>query len=224
MKLEPLPEMVQVIIARAGALGSRGAFACIGATASTYRCAKTVGEHRSSRPSRLVSERGQGFKDCEVGLQCRVNGKRWPASTLIIACEPTDVHAFGLVRVAGPPSTCPGGRPSTWQGPILPPFALNGPLPARHTPATSKTQAPVGRCRFADNLAYWRRHLNLSQKQAAGKLGIAKSTWSQWESGKRVPSVAYVALLAEALDLPHCSIFAVCPARCLQCDVRGRPA
>jgi hypothetical protein len=98
MKLESLPETVQAIIAQAGGLGLRGAFTYIGASAFSYHCAEALGEYRSSRPSRLVSEGGQGFVDYEVGLQCRVNGKRGRAWTLIVAYEPTDVYTVWLVE------------------------------------------------------------------------------------------------------------------------------
>ncbi|HNQ89031.1 MAG TPA: hypothetical protein PKM73_10490 [Verrucomicrobiota bacterium] len=98
MKTESLPETVQAIIAQAGGLGLRGAFVYVGASAFTYRCAEPHGEYRSSRPSRLVSEGGQGFVDYEVGLQCRVNGKRGHVWTLIIAYEPNDVYTVWLVE------------------------------------------------------------------------------------------------------------------------------
>ncbi len=98
MKTESLPETVQAIIAQAGGLGLRGAFTYIGAQDFTYRCGEALGECRSSRPSRLVSESGVGFVDYEVGLQCRVNGKRGRTWTLIIAYEPTDVYTVWLVE------------------------------------------------------------------------------------------------------------------------------
>ncbi|MCL4195819.1 MAG: hypothetical protein KJZ87_29045 [Thermoguttaceae bacterium] len=98
MKLESLPETVQAIIAQAGGLGLRGAFVYIGAQNFTFRCAEALGEYRSSRPSRVVSEGGVGFVDYEVGLQCRVNGKRGRAWTLIVAYEPTDVYTVWLVE------------------------------------------------------------------------------------------------------------------------------
>ena len=98
MKLESLPETVQAIIAQAGGLGLRGAFVYIGAQHFTYRCAEALGEYRSGRFSRLVSEGGQGFVDYEVGVQCRVNGKPGHAWTLIVAYEPTDVYTVWLVE------------------------------------------------------------------------------------------------------------------------------
>ena len=98
MKTESLPDTVQAIIAQAGGLGLRGAFTYIGASAFSYRCAEALGEYRSSRPSRLASESGVGFVDYEVGLQCRVNGKRGRRWTLIIAYEPNDVYTVWLVE------------------------------------------------------------------------------------------------------------------------------
>ena len=98
MQLASLPETVQAILAQAGGLGLNGAFAYIGAQHFTYRCAEAVGEYRSARTSRLVSEAGQGFVDYEVGLQCRVNGKRGRRWTLIVAYEPNDVYSVWLVE------------------------------------------------------------------------------------------------------------------------------
>ena len=90
MKLDSLPDTVRTIIAQAGGLGLRGAFVYIGASGFTYRCNEPVGEYRSSRTSQLVSESRIGFVDYEVGLRCRVNGKRGWAWTLIVAYEPED--------------------------------------------------------------------------------------------------------------------------------------
>ena len=98
MKTETLPDTIQAILAQAGGLGLHGAFVYVGAQHFTYRCAEPVGEYRSSRPSRLVSEAGQGFVDYEVGLQCRVNGKPGRAWILIIAYEPDDTYSVWLVE------------------------------------------------------------------------------------------------------------------------------
>ena len=98
MKPDTVPETIQAIIAQAGGLGLRGAFVYIGASAFTYRCAEPVGEHRPSRSSQLRSESGRGFIDYEVGFQCRVNGKRGRAWTLIIAYEPDDTYTVWLVE------------------------------------------------------------------------------------------------------------------------------
>ncbi len=58
MKPAKVPDTVQAIIAQAGGLGMRGAFVYVGARNVTYRCSDPIGESRSNRPSRLVSEGG----------------------------------------------------------------------------------------------------------------------------------------------------------------------
>ena len=98
MQLASLPETVQAILAQAGGQGLNGAFTYIGAQHFTYRCAEALGEYRSSRPSRFVSESVQGFIEYEVGVQCRVNGKRGHAWTLIVAYEPDDTYTVWLVE------------------------------------------------------------------------------------------------------------------------------
>jgi hypothetical protein len=98
MQLASLPETVQTILAQAGGLGLPGAFAYIGASAFSHRCAEMVGEYRSSRPSRLKSEGGEPFIDYEVGLECRVNGKPGRRWTLVIAYEPDDTYTVWLVE------------------------------------------------------------------------------------------------------------------------------
>ena len=79
---------------------------------------------------------------------------------------------------------------------------------------------------FAHNLGWWRARRNLTAKEAAQRLGVAASTWSQWESGKRVPSVAYLVLLATVLEVPACMLLSedlpTCCA-CLEHAVRKPP-
>ncbi|MCB9911402.1 MAG: hypothetical protein H6827_00250 [Planctomycetes bacterium] len=98
MKANELPDTIQAIIEQAGGFRLNGAFAYIGGNGFTYRCAEPHGEYRSSRPSKLTTEAGVGFVDYEVGLQCRVNGKRGHRWTLIVAYEPTDVYTVWLVE------------------------------------------------------------------------------------------------------------------------------
>ena len=98
MKANALPDTIQTIIDQAGGFRLNGAFAYIGASGFTYRCSEPHGEYRSSHPSKLTTEAGIGFVDYEVGLQCRVNGKRGHRWTLIIAYEPTDVYTVWLVE------------------------------------------------------------------------------------------------------------------------------
>lgn len=94
--MKPVPETIRTIIDQTGGFGIHGAFAYIGAEASTYRCARLTGEYRSSRPSRLSTEDRQ--VDFEVGLSAKVNGKPGRAWTLVIAYEPDDTYAVWLVE------------------------------------------------------------------------------------------------------------------------------
>ena len=70
---------------------------------------------------------------------------------------------------------------------------------------------------FAENLAWWRTWRNLTAKEAVQRLGVAASTWSQWESGKRVPSVAYLALIATVLEVPACMLLSENLPACSAC-------
>ena len=96
--MKTVPDTIRAILDQAGGLGLRGAFTYIGASQFTYRCPEPHGEYRSSRPSRLQAEGGQGFVDYDVGLQCGVNGKRGHAWTLIVAYEPDDTYSVWLVE------------------------------------------------------------------------------------------------------------------------------
>ena len=70
---------------------------------------------------------------------------------------------------------------------------------------------------FARNLAWWRTQKNLTTKEASQKLGVAASTWSQWESGLRIPSVSYLGLLATVLGVPACSFLSEDLTECSKC-------
>ena len=69
---------------------------------------------------------------------------------------------------------------------------------------------------FAANLRELRRQRGVSIKRAASELGVAQSTWSQWESGKRFPPGLFVELLAAYFRVPPCRLLALVPARCFQ--------
>ena len=85
---------------------------------------------------------------------------------------------------------------------------------AKSCPTTKSART----ARFADSLVHWRLKRHLSQKQAADKLGVAKSTWSQWESGKRTPSIFYLPLLGQVLKVPWCALLSPNPANCSRGD------
>jgi len=70
---------------------------------------------------------------------------------------------------------------------------------------------------FARNLRYWRTARNLSTKVASHRFGVSASTWSQWESGKRSPSIAFLPLLATLLAIPQCSLLSPDPPACHGC-------
>lgn len=70
---------------------------------------------------------------------------------------------------------------------------------------------------FIQNLRFWREHRGLTREGAAGLVGVAKSTWSQWETGARSPSVEFVGMIAQALELPPCCFLAKDVTQCLGC-------
>jgi len=53
---------------------------------------------------------------------------------------------------------------------------------------------------FAHNLSDRRTEHGWSIRLAAKKLGVAESTWSQWESGKRFPSPDFLSLIGILFD------------------------
>lgn len=57
---------------------------------------------------------------------------------------------------------------------------------------------------FACNLKRLRQQAGLKMYAAADALGVAKSTWSQWESGQRFPSGEMLAAIAICLDVKAC--------------------
>jgi|GEM_PF-6160776 len=69
----------------------------------------------------------------------------------------------------------------------------------------------------ARNVKWWRDHFRLTTKEASDRLGVWHSTWSQWESGKRMPSLLNLFLLCRMFNLPLCAILTAEPSRCLAC-------
>lgn len=59
---------------------------------------------------------------------------------------------------------------------------------------------------FARNLTRLRQEAGLKMYAAADALGVSKSTWSQWESGKRFPNGEMLAAIAECLRVRPCVI------------------
>ena len=54
---------------------------------------------------------------------------------------------------------------------------------------------------FNDNLKEARLKRNLSQKEVADQIGVAKSTYSLYESGNREPSVQAIKKIADVLNV-----------------------
>lgn len=53
---------------------------------------------------------------------------------------------------------------------------------------------------FHENLKIARQKKGMSQKDVADSIGVAKSTYSLYESGKREPNVATIKKIASVLD------------------------
>ncbi len=54
---------------------------------------------------------------------------------------------------------------------------------------------------FNDNLKEARLKRNLSQKEVADQIGVAKSTYSLYESGNREPSVQTIKKISDVLNV-----------------------
>jgi len=68
-------------------------------------------------------------------------------------------------------------------------------------------KSETGRC-FAGNLVRLRQEHGLSIKVAAAKLGVAESTWSQWETGKRFPPCHLFDHIVAMFGVPPCFLLA----------------
>ena len=55
--------------------------------------------------------------------------------------------------------------------------------------------------RFNENLKYARECKGLSQKEVAENIGVAKSTYSLYESGGREPNVQTIKKIADVLNV-----------------------
>lgn len=64
-------------------------------------------------------------------------------------------------------------------------------------------ESQTARC-LAGNLIRLRGEHGLSIKTAAAKLGVAESTWSQWENGKRFPPRHLFDHIVSMFDVPPC--------------------
>lgn len=55
--------------------------------------------------------------------------------------------------------------------------------------------------KFNENLKIARENCNMSQKEVAEKIGVAKSTYSLYESGSREPNVQTIKKIADVLSV-----------------------
>ncbi len=60
---------------------------------------------------------------------------------------------------------------------------------------------------FGERLKEIRAEKKLSQKQVADKIGIAVSTYANWEQGRREPNISDIYKLIIALDIEANDLF-----------------
>ena len=67
---------------------------------------------------------------------------------------------------------------------------------------------------FASNLKRLRQDAGLKMYTAAETLGVAKSTWSQWESGQRFPNGEMLAAISVCLNVKTCMLMGASECDC----------
>ena len=61
---------------------------------------------------------------------------------------------------------------------------------------------------LGERLAAKRRELGWAQEEAARKLGVDPSTWSEWENGGTIMAKAHRCLVAKVMGLPEAEVYA----------------
>lgn len=64
---------------------------------------------------------------------------------------------------------------------------------------------------LCDNIKIYRKAKGLSQEELAVKLNVVRQTVSKWEKGLSVPDADLLILIAEALDVPVCTLLGEAP-------------
>lgn len=64
----------------------------------------------------------------------------------------------------------------------------------------------------------WRRKNNLPLKKVADALGVAVSTVSSWELGRRFPTGRHFEKLVNYSGLPPCKLFCIMADQCVPAD------
>lgn len=82
-------------------------------------------------------------------------------------------------------------------------FAMCARVPTASSPPRPSTDIQAI---FAANLRQWRRAKGYPIKKCAVELGVAKSTWSQWENAKRFPDHRALQDLASYLSKAPCQL------------------
>lgn len=61
---------------------------------------------------------------------------------------------------------------------------------------------PYGFFQLGICLRLWRQRRGLTQENAASMLGVASTTWSHWETGRRMPGPNLLFLLRDLTGIP----------------------
>ena len=92
-------------------------------------------------------------------------------------------------------------------------------IPEPSMPARKSKSNAIHRARlyaiFACNLKRLRQEAGLKMYAAADALGVAKSTWSQWESGQRFPNGEMLAAIAVCLNVKACMLMGASECDCI---------
>ncbi len=81
----------------------------------------------------------------------------------------------------------------------------SSPAGGRVRPGPRRRGEPLGKI-FARNLRQARMRAGVKSYAAAALLGVSKSTWSQWESCKRLPGIAMLEAIAGCLGIQPCEL------------------
>jgi transcriptional regulator with XRE-family HTH domain len=71
------------------------------------------------------------------------------------------------------------------------------------------------RASFATRFSNWRRKSNIPLKEVADALGVAVSTVSSWELGRRFPTGRHFEMLVNYSRLPPCKLFCIMADKCV---------
>ena len=61
---------------------------------------------------------------------------------------------------------------------------------------------PHSHVQLGECIRRWRRERDYSQENAANMLGVSATTWSHWETGRRLPTPQLLYLLRDLTGIP----------------------